>query len=166
MDLIFVDQTEKVSRRLFARRETEDVPEVVENKVSATCSNQVTLCPVQSQPSPHYALPVSIESLAQAFFFNNYAIVGPTCPYSDQRNSRRSAADLVSITAVGMAGLATFRKDLDLMVLARVKYQSSLRLIRRFLQNPPDALKERTAAAVFMMAMFEVSGSLIAFATD
>lgn len=163
---MFVDQTEKISRKLLACEHGKTVSEV-ESSVSAICSGVATsyLAPpyqsLQSQPSPSQAFSISVESQAQAFFFNTYAIVGPTCPFSEKRHLRRPSTDLVSITAVGMAGLANLKQDSSLMVLARIKYQSSLRLIKKFLQNPPDTLKERTVAAVFMMALFEVPDSAL-----
>jgi hypothetical protein len=99
---------------------------------------------------------MSIESVAQTFFFNTYAIVGPMCPHAAQDNFHGPAVDLLSITAVGMAGLANAKKDFGLMVLARAKYGSSLRLIKIALGNPAEASRETTIAAVFIMSMFEV----------
>ncbi len=64
--------------------------------------------------------------------------------------------------AVGMAALANSKKDPGLMVLARAKYGSSLRLIANALRSPAESSKENTIAAVFLMSMFEVGYYLTA----
>lgn len=158
---MFTDQTEKVTREFQARQDRKNVSKSATETPAAGRNRPLskTVLPrrrVPSQTSPSYALSMSIESVAQTFFFNTYAIVGPTCPHAAQHSLQGPAVDLLSITAVGMAGLANYKKDKGLMVLARAKYDSSLRLIKTALQNPAEASKEATIAAVFMMSMFEV----------
>ena len=78
------------------------------------------------------------------------------CPDGARHSSQGPAVALLSITAVGMAGLANSKKDSGLMILARAKYDMSLRHINKALQNPAEASKESTIAAVVIMSMFEV----------
>lgn len=150
---MFTDQTEKVIHEVQARRDRKNISKSA--KTSAGRSQSVSRT-VPLQASPSYALSMPIEFVAQAFFFNTYAIVGPTCPHAARHSSQGLANNLLNITAVGMAGLANSKKDPGLMVLARAKYESSLGLIKKALQNPAAASKETTIAAAFMMSMFEV----------
>jgi hypothetical protein len=161
MDAMFVDETKKVIRHF---RDHSDALVFATEASSVSYSQRLARTPPNPPPrqcpppqaSPSRALLIPIESVAQAFFYNIYAIVGPTSSKVSPHSLQPSSAQCIIITAIGMAGLANSKRDSHLMVLARAKYDLSLRMVKRALQNLADALDEQTFVVIFMMSMFEV----------
>ena len=156
-DAMFKDQTEKVSRRPHDQKEVTEIRnnfKVDKRRLPSQAETPFGISPGRASLS--YSISMPIESIAQTFFFNNYSIVTPSYAATSKYDSRQPSAKFLSITAVGMAGLANSRRDPSLMVRARAKYEVSLRMMKETLHNRTEAMKETTFASVFVMSMFEV----------
>lgn len=154
---MFKDQTEKVSRRSHDQKEVTEIHnnfKADKRRLPPRAVTSFRISPRRTSLPCSISMPV--ESVAQTFFFNNYAIVTPSYAATAKYDSRQPSAKLLSITAVGMAGLANSRRDPSLMVRARAKYEVSLRMMKETLHNRTEAMKEATFASVFIMSMFEV----------
>ncbi|KKK12838.1 hypothetical protein ARAM_001187 [Aspergillus rambellii] len=97
-----------------------------------------------------------IEEIASQFYFNNFNIVRSTVTIQRQYSPMRTKSSSMSVTTVGLAGLAITHRDSSLMNLARMKYSLALQLLSRAVLDPKEATLGSTATASFNLSVFEM----------
>lgn len=105
---------------------------------------------------------MDIEEMALRYYFSNFNITRPyaSTPGKPEPYIATSSSGTCSVTSVGLAALATVRKDPHMMNLARRKYSSALRYLARAVADPAELAKGSTTTASFNLSMFEVPYAL------
>ena len=110
-------------------------------------------------------LSVPLEDRATCFFFDNFVSadrifsMGSNLKYLPnviQQDCVDSALSGIVI-AIGMASISNTEKSPELMLAARQKHSSVLRVINASLQDPEKAKADPTFAAVLLLGLFEVN---------
>jgi energy-converting hydrogenase Eha subunit G len=108
-------------------------------------------------------LSTSAEEQATSFFFRNYVLEeqkyhnGHFQYLSDiyaREEIGESLAD--SVVCLGLVGLANFWKASNILISAKAKYNSALRLVSSKLRNIEEAKSDQTMAAVMLLGVYEV----------
>lgn len=97
--------------------------------------------------------------MAWKYYFSNFNITRPnsSAACNPEPHIATSSSGVCSVTSVGLAALATVRKDPHMMDLARRKYSAALRYLARAVADPAELEKGSTTTASFNLSMFEVS---------
>ncbi|PKS10301.1 hypothetical protein jhhlp_002052 [Lomentospora prolificans] len=116
-----------------------------------------------------YTLSPSFQEQGVAFFFSRY--VTATEETADYHNfdfiyevwqpsrgaqERRVDAVLASMTAVGLAAMATLTRSPERLDWARQSYVTALRLINDALEDPEEATKDSTLLSVLILGTYEM----------
>lgn len=120
-------------------------------------------------PSLDYTLSPSFQEQGVAFFFSRY--VTATEETTDHHNfdfiyevwqpsrgvqGRQVDAVLASMTAVGLAAMATLTRSPERLDWARQSYVTALRLINDALEDPEEATKDSTLLSVLILGTYEM----------
>ncbi|CAI4217982.1 unnamed protein product [Parascedosporium putredinis] len=116
-----------------------------------------------------YTLSPSFQEQGVAFFFSRYVtaaeetidhhnfdFIYEVWQPSRGMQDRRVDAVLASMTAVGLAAMATLTGSPERLDWARQSYITALRLINDALVNPEEATKDRTLLAVLILGTYEM----------
>lgn len=149
LDLHFKDQTATIASKFLPGK-----------KLSPSTHNRPRLTAPTAVP---YSLTVTtptldIEELAWKYYFSNFNITRPNASTAGNPEPylATSSSGMCSVTSVGLAALATVRKDPHMMDLARRKYSAALRYLSRAVADPAELEKGSTTSASFNLSMFEV----------
>lgn len=102
----------------------------------------------------------SPDEHATFFFFKNYVLEdNSNFQYLFDTYEKESVRPALtdSITALGMAGLASFYKAPGIMTCAQQKYNSALRRLSSSLADTKEAKADQTLITVIMLSLYEVS---------
>lgn len=109
------------------------------------------------------SLSVPLEEQATCFFFRNFIFPDAgssrpplSCmPVIFKQESASSPLSAI-VASIGMAGMSNLKKSPDIMVLARQKHVSALRLINSSIRDPESAKSDQMLIAVLLLGLFEV----------
>ncbi|KAK9426940.1 hypothetical protein V1505DRAFT_402813 [Lipomyces doorenjongii] len=110
------------------------------------------LVPTSLSDAPRLAATSMAEEEGLNFLLKQYSLV--RTPQHDQSYHMLHCA----MAPVGMAGLSNVKNDENLMILARRKYHSALRLAMVSLQNSVE-VGEQKLCAVILLGLFELLGA-------
>lgn len=150
---MFQDETEHVKGRICLR------------KIDHSINKSDTSTP-ESTPTP-WTLSTSVEHQASCFFVQNYVLAssGSAKGHLDHIPQLAGASGneplVVTLTAVGLAGLANFKNDPFTMAAARQKYASALHLTNTILRDPVGVRTDQTLTIVILLSVFEVHSRLV-----
>ncbi|KAK9357767.1 hypothetical protein V1504DRAFT_436432 [Lipomyces starkeyi] len=150
--LLFREQSEEVARKVSSQR--------THNSKKGNWTSPVAKDPPKAGHSPTTS---SIEEEGIKFLLESYLkfplfapgnSLGPsvlrTLPHD-----RSHSVILAAMTSVGLAGLANVKNDDDLMVLARHKYLSALRMTMASIHDSVQVGLAQTLRAVILLGIFE-----------
>ena len=113
------------------------------------------------------SIPVPLEDQAICCFFRNFILpdVGfspppLSCVPAIYKQASENSALPAIIASIGMASISKLKKSPEIMIQARQKHMSVLRLINSSLQDPETAKMDQTLVAVFLLGLFEVRNRL------
>jgi hypothetical protein len=109
------------------------------------------------------------EVYATDRFYSDYAFAAATCPFLyrvqplyDSEKAAKATGCLHSIVpAVALASEAKRNRRHDLMQEASQHYGRTLRRLSKCLANPDDAKNDATLLTIFLLGLYEVSGTLL-----
>jgi hypothetical protein len=163
LDLMFLDESSNVRRKAHAsdrsRMEGPSIPQtsllVPSLDSSGNSSRSVSL--------PSRLLHSSLQDQAVAFFFANYADVGPKNPgaatsFSSLVYQQDQPDGVVKtiVRALGLSGLSRVAKDIRMRNAAISNYVSAISKTNDLLRHPKTAKEDATLFAILSLAVFEV----------
>ncbi|KAK9428527.1 hypothetical protein V1505DRAFT_214527 [Lipomyces doorenjongii] len=150
--LLFREQSEVVARKVSSQRTH-----------YSQKGNWTSPVPKNPANAAHSATTSSVEEGGINFLLEHYLKVPLFAPGNSLSPSvlrtllrdRSNSVILDAMTSVGLAGLANVKNDSDLMVIARHKYLSALRMIMASINDSVQVELGETIRAVILLGIFE-----------
>jgi hypothetical protein len=164
LDLMFLDESRSVERKAhFDGKPGKQDPSESQTKLLVPSFNRSGSSSRSVSP-PVRSLLYPLEDQAVAFFFANYADIGPkdsgaTISFSAflyQQDQPNGAVKTI-VRALGLGGLSRIVKDVRMRSAAISNYVSAIAKTNELLQHPERAKEDTTLFAILSLAVFEVS---------
>lgn len=161
---MFLDESSSVRRKARAGDKTlEQGTSPCPNSLIVPSHHKAGAFPRRISP-PVRLLHSPLEDQAVAFFFSNYADIGPrssstAISFSSflYQQDRPDGAVRTIIRALGLGGLSRIAKDVRMRNAAISNYVSAMSKINELLRHPTRAKEDITLFAILSLAVFEVT---------